>query len=426
MKRIPGWMVGLILFALDASGEEMPLHGFVQANYSVRAAKTDTALKEMGAYERDLILGEERAQIELSQFSGTADAGFSAKLDLYRDAISGRTNLDIREAYLSLSLGKFDFRVGRQIMTWGLGDLVFINDPFPKDWVALLSGQPLQYLKIGSDALNVRFHPGFLDVQAILMPFFEPDNLPTGERLFYFNPLLPYVESTETRKPEPRFEHFELAGRLYRTLWRLDLSLYGYRGFYRTPGMQFDPSVGKLTLFYPELGVYGASVQGGLLGGVFSLEGGYYDSIEDRDGDHPSIENAQVKLLTGYQRAFGADLTVGVQYYGEAMLNYEEYEESLEPMRMLLPDFPKREQVRHNLTFRMMRFFNYQTLRLSLFAWGSPNDEDYYVNPEVRYSFTDEMWVALGGSVFGGTEDYTFFGQFDRNDNVYATVRYGF
>lgn len=73
-----------------------------------------------------------------------------------------------------------------------------------------------------------------------------------------------------------------------------------------------------------------------------------------------------------------------------------------------------------------MRFFNYQTLRLSLFAWVSPNDEDYYVNPEVRYSFTDEMWVALGGNVFGGTEDHTFFGQFDKNDNVYATVRYGF
>ena len=39
---------------------------------------------------------------------------------------------------------------------------------------------------------------------------------------------------------------------------------------------------------------------------------------------------------------------------------------------------------------------------------------------------TDETWVTVGVSLFGGSEPHTFVGQFDRNDNLYATVRYSF
>lgn len=410
----------MLLIVLDTFAQDVPFHGFVQANYSVRATETDNAPKGMAAHEKDMILGDERAQLELSRFSAAGDASISAKLDLYRDAISGGAKIDVREAYLDLSLWKFDWRIGRQIITWGLGDLTFINDTFPKDWVALLSGQPMQYLKIGSDALNISFHPGFINAQAIVIPFFEPDNLPTGERLFFYNPLPP-VSKMSLVKPNLQFENFEAAGRLYQTLWKFDLSLYGYRGFFRMPAVKtFNPNASEVAFFYPELGAYGASIQGNLLGGIVSLEGGYYDFVDDRDGGNPFVENPQARFLAGYQRAFGADLTIGAQYYGEAILKYDEYEKTLPQ------GFPKRDQIRHNITLRIMQFFKYQTLRLSLFAWVSPNDEDYFVNPEIRYSFTDELWAALGGNIFGGTENHTFFGQFDENDNVYLQMRYGF
>ena len=342
----------------EASAQDDLFHGFVQASYSVRATKTDDAPEGMAAHEKDLILGDERVQLELSHFSAAGNASVSAKLDFYRDAISGGSNIDVREAYLDLSLWKFDWRLGRQIITWGLGDLTFINDTFPKDWIALLSGQPLQYLKIGSDALNVSIHSGSIDAQAIVVPFFEPDNLPTGEQLFFYNPLPP-VNKMNLVKPKLQFENFEAAGRLYRTLWNFDLSLYAYRGFSRMPAVKiFNPNVSEVTFFYPELGVYGASVQGNLLSGIVSLEGGYYDFVDDQDGNNPFVENSHVKFLVGYQRAFGADLTIGAQYYGEGMLKYDEYEKTLPP------DFSKRNQIRHNITLRIMQFFKYQTLQL--------------------------------------------------------------
>ena len=32
----------------------------------------------------------------------------------------------------------------------------------------------------------------------------------------------------------------------------------------------------------------------------------------------------------------------------------------------------------------------------------------------------------MGGNIFVGADDHTFFGQFERNNNLYASVRYGF
>jgi hypothetical protein len=44
----------------------------------------------------------------------------------------------------------------------------------------------------------------------------------------------------------------------------------------------------------------------------------------------------------------------------------------------------------------------------------------------VRYSFTDALWGAVGANIFGGGKETTFFGQLDKNDNVYVTMRYEF
>ena len=233
-------------------------------------------------------------------------------------------------------------------------DLVFINDLFPKDWVVFLSGQPLQYLKVGSDAINLNFHPGRFSAQLLITPTFEPDNLPTGQRLFFFKP--PLIGQRTPIKPKLQFGNFEVAGRLYKTILQFDLSLYGYRGFSPSPAFLKNPER-RITkdpphvFTYPKLRVYGASAQGSWLSGIISLEGGYYDAIDDRDGDAPHVDNPEIRYLAGYQRALSADLTVGLQYYGEVMLKYDEYKASLPDVGL-----PQANQIRHNITLRATQF----------------------------------------------------------------------
>jgi hypothetical protein len=411
-------LTSLTLLSSRLQAQEFSLHGFAQVNYSVRVANTDGLTNKFGQPFPDYILGDERLQLEVTRYGSTA--GLLAKVDLFYDGLAKRADLDIREVYVDLYLVNFDIRAGRQIITWGVGDLVFINDVFPKDWVAFLSGRPLEYLKIGSDALNVNYYDGFISVQVIAIPFYQPDILPMGERLVVYNPFPPSTEQTE-RLPENSLENTQLAVRLYRYVGNFDISLYAYRGFYPSPpGIEFDQNTDVVTIFHPRLNVYGASLQGAFLNGVLSLEGGYYDSRDDTDGTNPAIENSQVRFLASYQRAFGEKFTIGLQYLGEQIQKYSQYIQSLPT------GFPQRKELRHTLSLRLTQLLNYQTLRLSFFTFYSPNEKDYYINPELRYELEDGVWVAAGGIIMGGKNNYTFFGQFDKNDNIYAVLRYGF
>src|SRR3989344_3984665 len=141
MKARLSSLVVLFLAFQNLWSAELNLHGFGQVSYVPRI----TGLKPSGG-KSDFMLGEERFQLSLSGSSGSN--GFLTKADFFHDGLTGKTDLEIREAYLDLGGEIVEARVGRQIITWGTGDFLFINDLFPKDWRALLAGRPLEYLKI--------------------------------------------------------------------------------------------------------------------------------------------------------------------------------------------------------------------------------------------------------------------------------------
>ncbi|MDP3025481.1 MAG: hypothetical protein Q8O10_08090 [candidate division Zixibacteria bacterium] len=419
-KVIFSFFIFLFLFSISFS-REIEWHGFVQTNYSFRTTGLVPPLAQ-----GDFLLGDHRFQLkfsgsEKSEFGSFGEAKFFAKTDFFENALKKETGLEIREAYLDYPLKAFDFRIGRQIITWGLGDLLFINDLFPKDWQAFFSGRPMEYLKLGVDGLRISFSSDIFSTELALLPFFESDNYPTSENFFLFDPFL-NVSFKQIQKPDSKFENVEEALRLYRTLSNFELSFYLYRGFYRTPSILPDsfPTPSKITYFFPELSVYGFTLQRDLLNGILSLEYGYYDSRQDRRGEDPLIPNSFSKFLIGYQRQGWTDFTYSGQYYGEYMKDYKNYQKSLPP------GFPEQDKFRQVLTFRATQLLKYQTLKLSFFGFYSPTDKDYFFIPEVNYRITDNLWVALGGNLFGGEKRTTFLGQLDKNDNLYSILRYEF
>ncbi len=414
--KIPVYRVFVIILAcgVPAAAEEVSLHGFVQGNYAARITGEELPGPEGG----DVFLGEERLQIKLT--TSSQGSGFFLKTDVFRDAVARVTDLDVREAYIDASSGALDLRLGRQIITWGVGDLLFLNDVFPKDSAAFFSGRPLEYLKIGSDAAKVDVFTDTVSVELVVIPFFQADQLPSSERFFVYHPFPGVPRVTE--EPRAEFENTELALRLSRTLSGLDAAVYASRGFFTTPGMRPDDpaSPTQVTLVFPRLDTYGASAQGNAFGGVMAVEAAYYDSVDDRSGLDAAIPNSSVRYLVGYQRQPWSDLTTGIQYYAEYLFDYGPYRDALPP------GFPAQDRLRHLLTVRLTQLLRYQTLRLSFFAFYSPTDEDYDLIPEVRYSVTDALWGAIGANLFGGKTETTAFGQLNRNDNVYVVARYEF
>ena len=426
--------IGLLLAAGLARAEDPPfpaaapppggpglpslsVHGFVLGTASVRT----TGLRPAGGEGGEFILGEERLRLDVSAATASGQAFLLAKGDLLHDAVGGTLDVDFREGYAGWTRGPLELRLGRQIVTWGVGDLVFINDVFPKDWESFFSGRPMEYLKLGIDGLLARVSSSVVSAELAAVPFFTEDRLPSRDRFFLFDPAAGVPRRHES-EPDTRWSNVELALRLYRRIAGLDGSLYAYRGFWRTPGVRFDdfaqPSVAER--IYPRLSVYGLSVQRGLLEGVLSLEAGYYDSTQDRSGDDPAIANSQERLLVGYQRELLPDFTAGVQVYGETMDDHRTYRRSLPP------GSPRQDRLRWVVTTRLTQWLDYQAWRLTLFVAVSPSDEDYFLQPEVSYKVTDALTVSVGANVFGGREETTLFGQLEKNDNVFANVRYDF
>lgn len=369
----------------------------------------------------DFVLSEVRFRLDVSHYGDRSDLTF--KGDFTADGVTGEVDLDIRQASITLQLAEWlDLRAGRQVLTWGTGDFVFLNDLFPKDFVSFFIGRDDEFLKAPSNALKFTAYSGTVNFDLVWTPMFEPDRFITGQRLSFFDPSAPGLVSAtsmgqplQSRLPRRELSNGEVAGRLFRTIGGYELSLYGYLGSTKQP-LAFDPVANLAT--HSELGVYGGSVRGNLAGGIANLEGAYYDSDDD-DGTNPNIPNSQIRVLAGYERELVANVTAGAQYYLEWTQDYDDLIANAST-----PQFEPSE-FRHTITMRLTHRLRQETLTLSLFGFFSPNDGDAHLRPSFNYKWSDAVTIAAGANIMLG-DDATFFGQLENNSNAYLRIRYSY
>ena len=131
------------------------------------------------------------------------------------------------------------------------------------------------------------------------------------------------------------------------------------------------------------------------------------------------VRNSETRFLAGYEQELLPDLTLGLQYYLEWMSDYGAYEASL-------GSAATRDEFRHLLTVRLTKLLLNQTLRLSLFTYYSPSDRDVYLRPKANYKLTDNWALETGANIFAGSNDSSFFGQFENNSNIFFSARRSF
>ena len=142
----------------------------------------------------DFTLAETRLRLEYEQQWERAE--FVLKSDLLFDALADDRGIDIekREGWLQLrevKLGlqphsKVDMALGRQVLTWGTGDLIFINDLFPKDFNSFFIGRAEEYLKSPVDALRVSAYFDLFNVDLVYSPRFDSNLYLDPERLSFY------------------------------------------------------------------------------------------------------------------------------------------------------------------------------------------------------------------------------------------------
>ncbi|MFP4472546.1 MAG: hypothetical protein ACLFPX_01575 [Candidatus Omnitrophota bacterium] len=412
----------MVIWPQDVRAGWKSLRGFGEFAYGQRFHDSLTKREEFTMLETRLQL-ETGYYFDGESYLAEKRGVFNVRGDLLYDFYFSETAVDMRELALEFTPWSFmDVKVGRQILTWGTGDYLFVNDLFPKDYVSFFIGRDDEYLKEPSNAVKASMFFDAANVDLVAIPDFEPNAMPEGDRLSFFDSFQNGIAGRESDRsiiePARQFSNTEYAARIYRTIDSHEYALYYFRGFSKAPRSYKDQAARELK--YRRIDAYGASVRGAFAGGIGNLEAGYYYSREDPDGTNRLIENSLAKYLAGYTKDLGNDLQVGFQYLFEQRLDYSEY------ISNLLPEDYYWDEYRHVVTNRITKQFNRQTVTLNVFTFFSPSDRDGYFRPTLAYDVTDNWKVTVGASIFWGPDDQTEFAQMKRNKNVFFRVRYSF
>lgn len=419
-------LVVVLSFCTSEHGHssELPkIHGFLEEAFAPRIGKDDTR-------HRQYNMAEGRAQLKanyyfsgdniLSEWQTAIRAKCDFVLDLYQ---GGKLLTELRELNVSFTpMDIIDIKVGRQILTWGTGDYLFLNDLFPKDFVSFFIGRSDEYLKKPSDALRLMIYPEWLNFDFIWIPFFEPDTVPSGYRVSFFDTFQGKIAGVTAERdlfmPEDKAKNFVYAGRAYRNFGAYEGAFYYYRGFDPNPRSYKNEQAHQL--YYERLDSYGGSVRGPVFWGIGNAEVSYYYSPEDSKGDNRLIQNSRMKYLVGYEKDLGNNFSMAFQYYLEQTLDYKEYEQSLFPA-----DY-RWDQFRHTITNRITKSFANQTVKITIFTFFSPSDLDVYTRPSITWLPRDAWSLTVGADLPWGRYSWTEFGSIQKNKNIYARLRYSF
>lgn len=423
MKNITYLLTALLLLVLvSPTNAELYTDGYVQGLFGGQ-------LESENPTKSDQSISETRLQMRMESIGDNGE--FFSRVDFTYDGLADETeqyDWEIREAYLKFRLGdKLDFKIGRQILTWGTGDLIFINDVFAKDYRSFFLGRDDQYLKAPQNALRMEYYNSMGSFSFVFSPSFESNRLPTGEKLSYYNPFAGTIVGTDMgdryyfnpEEPAKTFHNSEFAACFQRQVGMYSLAFYFYKGFYKNP-LGMDAST--MMPVYPRMQLYGASLRGAKFGGIFWLEGGYYDSKDDPDGDNPLMPNSSISGMVGFERQIATGLTANLQWQADKMVDYDNYEIEQKMLGMI----HYRDEIKHLVTSRWTKMMVDETVMVSAFIFYSPDEEDLYLRFSTEYKYSDEITITVGGNVFDGTYSNTEFGQFALNDNIYTKMTYNF
>ncbi|WP_291325506.1 hypothetical protein [Desulfovibrio sp. UCD-KL4C] len=425
IKIIAVWLGLLAALASPAAAQEesflelpaffdqfapVEFNGFIEARVGARTQNDPD--------EKEFSMAEVRMQGELFTYTDWAD--FKYKGDVRTDAISNRIAYETRELWMFSRPSDFmDMKIGRQVLTWGTGGLVFLNDLFPKDWRSFFMGRDVEYLKAPCNAAKVSFFTEVASIDMVYSPQFEPDRYIDGEYISYWSGLEDRLVGRDnilrTDIPDEWFKDDEVSARIYRNINNYELAMYGYWGYWKQPaGMNSSDEA-----TFPPLNVYGASIRGQVGSGIGNIEVAWYDSTDSRGGTNAEVDNSQIRYLVGYAHELWPDSNCEVQYYVEQMLDYGNYQDVQKPKH------PK-DEFRHVITVQFTQQMLNQNLTLVLDSFYSPSDEDAYLRPSVQYKVSDQTTVGVGANFFIGATEQTFFGQFSNDSSIYTSLRYSF
>jgi len=390
--------------------QTLDLGGYLRSTlYVGRAADPEDAQIKSGYGEFSLKLKADK------QGFGRAFADFRVRDG--REFGERVSQLNLREAYVEAYAGRFDFRIGHQIVVWGRADGMNPTDNItPKDILARSPDEDDR--RLGNFLLRAYFNAHPLRVEGIWVPMYRASRIPVD---FFNFPAGVFFEGRDL--PPARISHSSWALKLNLELPSLDGSLSYFDGHNPSPGLFAErtalvnkPDQGlRFSLKSYRMRVWGMDFSTTVGGWGLRGEAAFRNPHEEPQ-PYGHIINPDLQYVLGIDREFAGEVSIILQYMGRWVLDFEELELPLNPWDM--PWFKlgqknrllasQQYEISHALTLRAGKSFQHETLDAELMAYVNLTSHEFFLKPKITYALTDALSLVLGGEWYQGPEETLF------------------
>ncbi len=400
----------LLFFTLGIKGESLNLTGYVR-NY--------TGMLLDGGNDFSILQNTFNLNLEHSK----GKIAFKVNPYIY-DYQNKDLEIGLREAYIDIFFNSMDIRIGKQQIIWGKADGVFITDVVsPKDLREFLLPE-FDEIRMGITAVKVDYYIGDSTLELVWVPVFSPTMMPDDDSIWNPGFDLPIQPEFDYSKKEvgESLKNSEVFFKYSTTSSAIDLEFMAGYMWDDDPTMHTVKNIDPVTMQPASITVIPQHHRLGLVGGSFSTtlgsyvirgEGAYYFGkyflSEDPMVEEAVVEKDYIQYLLGVDFTL-MDIKMSVQFIQQYILNYD--------------DPIVNDRAENMMTFLATKDFLRETLFLELFSYIGLNDGDALIRGKVKYKLTDELEILLGVNIFTGTEG--MFGRYNKNDMVYAKVKYSF
>lgn len=383
-------------------------NGFVDTYHAVRSKSPN-----------DFMSSRSRLRTELNISKGKSYM-FASLNAIYNSILEDQTKIELREAFFQYTDKNWDFKVGRQIVIWGVADGMRITDIIsPMDYTEFLA-RDYDDIRIPVNAFRMKYIKPKYNIELIFVPISAFFVLPVDEGNPWSIANLSTIPSRFNMKntPDKTLKNSEYGGRFSFFLSGIDFSVSALRSWNKMPVFNKNVSETMDTLFVE-------SVHGriNMLGMDFSMPVGkfvlrgeiaeYFGEIQALDlqaSDKSKLKRNTTNFLIGIDWYPGNEWTVTTQY-----------------SHKLIPGYVDRIESKKNTIFTTLGITKKLlrgTLSLSTFSYIDITNEGFFNRTSTDYALSDQIHLMLGYDWFYGNKG--MFGLYQNNSEYWVKAKFSF
>jgi hypothetical protein len=324
-------------------------------------------------------------------------------------------DINLHEAYVDVSLGAFNIRLGKQILPWGRADAYKSTDNITPQDMRFMYIDPND-MRIGNFLLNsfLQIGPTFR-VQGIWIPTYAPNILPIS----VFD-IPDGVQYRDMDIPEGSFSNSGRAVKVDLLTSEYDVSFSYLNAYALQPGFAAEMQIISSTLisydFFQQTWrqeVFGFDAAMNYNAWSIRCEGSYM--LPDDDSSGLFIPQPEIQWTFELDRSWGA-LHLMLEYNGKFVLDFKELTEPTNPMLMMDHQlavynqlfFRQTEEYTHNIFARASLNMFHETVEIEVPFTYNFSTQEYFIAAGMKIDMADALQLSLGMNLYHGKENTLF------------------